>query len=58
MDDLDRAAEIADAALSEILKIRKPGGPDETGHCLLCGEPLQAGRRWCNADCRDEWDKF
>lgn len=28
-----------------------------TGYCLFCGEPLEAGRRWCDADCRDDWQK-
>ena len=30
---------------------------EETGECLLCGEPLTAGRRWCDADHRDRWEK-
>ncbi len=28
-----------------------------TGYCLDCGEPLQATARWCDADCRDMWEK-
>lgn len=27
-----------------------------TGYCLYCGEPLERGRRWCNAECRDAWE--
>jgi hypothetical protein len=56
MDDLDRAQEVAAEILSENLKLRKPTGPVETGYCLNCGEPLPAGRRWCDASCRDEWE--
>ena len=56
MDDLDRAQEVAAEILSENLKLRKPTGPVETGYCLNCGEPLPAGRRWCDALCRDEWE--
>jgi len=26
-----------------------------TGHCLNCEAPLPAERRWCDADCRDDW---
>lgn len=26
-----------------------------TGCCLFCDEPLEDGRRWCNSDCRDDW---
>lgn len=29
---------------------------EETGFCLYCGEPLSKGRRWCDAECRDEWE--
>ena len=49
MDDLDRAQVATDEILSDILKMRKPSGPVETGYCLTCGEPLPAGRRWCDA---------
>jgi RNA polymerase-binding transcription factor DksA len=31
--------------------------PEATGFCLSCGEPLPDGRRWCNADCRDDWER-
>lgn len=26
-----------------------------TGFCLFCEEPVPENRRWCNADCRDDW---
>jgi hypothetical protein len=29
-----------------------------TGECLCCGEELPEGRRWCDADCRDLWQKL
>lgn len=34
-------------------------GPSATGKCLAqdCGEELLEGKRWCNADCRDAWQK-
>ena len=57
MDDLDRAQEATDEMLSYIIKMRKPSGPVETGYCLNCGEPLPAERRWCDALCRDEWER-
>ena len=28
-----------------------------TGRCLWCGEPVADGRRWCDAECRDEWER-
>ena len=39
------------------LESTKLHSPESTGHCLYCGEELSDGRRWCNADCRDEWEK-
>lgn len=42
-----------DAALAQ----RKPEGPPPTGECLICGAPLKDGRRWCNAHCRDDWQR-
>lgn len=54
-DIIDRAAELEELARADALARRKPEGPPETGHCLNCGEPMPAGRRWCDADCRDDW---
>jgi len=27
-----------------------------TGECLNCFEPVGFGMRWCDADCRKDWD--
>ena len=26
-----------------------------TGFCLFCDEPVAPERRWCDAECRDDW---
>lgn len=26
-----------------------------TGFCLFCGESVDVNRRWCDAECRDDW---
>jgi RNA polymerase-binding transcription factor DksA len=26
-----------------------------TGECWNCGEEVDANRRWCNAECREDW---
>jgi hypothetical protein len=31
---------------------------EATGECLNCERPLKAGLRWCNAACRDDWQRF
>lgn len=28
-----------------------------TGKCLFCEEPLEAGHRWCDTHCRDDWQR-
>lgn len=60
----DRTADLSDLAtqqeqmfLDASLTLRKPEGPPACGHCLNCDEPLPAGARWCDADCREDWEK-
>lgn len=55
-DEADRANEQAERLLNAALNMRKPEGPDATGYCLWCGEPLTGKRRWCDAKCRDAWE--
>lgn len=32
---------------------------EAVGHCLNCGKQThEPGRRWCNASCRDDWEKL
>ncbi|MCL2076028.1 MAG: hypothetical protein FWH15_06270 [Betaproteobacteria bacterium] len=38
------------------LAYRRPAAPDATGYCLNCGEPID-DRRWCDAACRDDWER-
>jgi hypothetical protein len=40
------------------IEARKPAGPEATGFCLNCGEPLPDDRRWCSPECRDDWQKM
>jgi predicted aldo/keto reductase-like oxidoreductase len=30
---------------------------DATGYCLNCGEDLPIDKRWCDADCQQDWQK-
>lgn len=29
----------------------------ESDTCMNCGEPTTGGRRWCDMDCRIDWEK-
>ncbi len=56
MDEIDRANSMTDIYLDIALKTRERGPKIEpTGKCLYCEAPLPDGRRWCDADCRDDW---
>lgn len=55
-DDVDRTQARAEIEATYLAAAsRKPAGPPPNGRCLYCNEPLADGRRWCDADCRDEW---
>ena len=59
MDDADRAAEREDidreAAVAAIR--RRIEVMPSLGYCYYCGEALRAGKRFCDADCRDDYDR-
>lgn len=57
MDDADRAQIEIERWQEMIRRPRLPRAPEPTGECLWCGEAVQPGRRWCDADCRDEWER-
>lgn len=57
-DIFDRASEREqlerDLAISSA---RKQGtAVNSTGHCLWCNAELATGRRWCDAECREDWE--
>ena len=58
-DEFDLASDIEqqhrDSAINAIRK-KKPVA-QATGLCLTCMMPVDNGRRWCCADCRDQWSK-
>lgn len=56
-DDIDRMQEREAMFHDALIAVRKPEGPKATGHCLTCEEPVEANRRWCDADCRDDFDR-
>ena len=42
--------------LKVALSTRKPDGPIATGRCLSCNAELPLGHRWCDADCREDYE--
>ncbi len=59
MDDADLANRFTELNLKTSLYASRKDEPDvvATGECLFCEAPVPAGRRWCDADCRDDWEK-
>lgn len=57
MDDIDRANDEAEQRLADVLRSRRPAGPVADGQCHHCDEPVASGLRWCNAQCRDGWER-
>lgn len=56
-DIADEANDTAELFLTEALSKSRQcanNAPVAKGTCLYCDEPL-AGRRWCDAACRDAW---
>jgi hypothetical protein len=56
-DPLDRAAAETESMIAAAVTFRKPSGPEANGECHNCGADLVVGLRWCNAACRDDWEK-
>jgi RNA polymerase-binding transcription factor DksA len=58
-DEADRAQEETERALARAIahaRARTDEALPFTGVCHWCGEPVEHPRRWCSAECRDEWE--
>ena len=56
-DEADRSDGAIEMAQTVALTHRASEGPPPCGECHYCGEPLNDGRRFCDADCRDDWQR-
>ena len=54
-DLADRFIEI-NARASRYKSLRDEPDVIAIGECLFCGATVEPGRRWCNAECRDDWE--
>lgn len=58
MDEIDRIQPHLDAVVQEGIRAAHAATPvAATGYCLWCAAPLASPQRWCDIDCRDDWDK-
>ena len=58
MDVADRALQDMEVLEQYTQKRRPVLKAEATGECLWCGEPVKGGRRWCDATCRNAWEKL
>ena len=58
-DEIDRAQERQEAILAaQIAAARRPAtAPPAAGRCLNCDTRLRKGLRFCDADCRDDYQR-
>lgn len=57
MDVADEADAQIELEQALALTRRHPRGPLAISRCLNCDEPVPPGRRWCDAGCRDDWER-
>ena len=59
MDDADKASlheqMTITAAIKSVRQRSKPLPP--VGYCYYCSEPLKGGERFCDTDCRDDYER-
>jgi hypothetical protein len=58
-DVVDRANDLVEMTLENCIKkvTAKASIPKGIGICIECGEPVEGERRWCDVDCRDDWQR-
>ena len=56
-DIIDQGTEAAQTFLDAALSQRKPEGPTPCGFCYNCNAQVASDQRWCDRDCRDDWEK-
>jgi hypothetical protein len=57
-DEIDKTMERDELeAPARMAATKRPVGPEANGHCHWCSERIPEPMRWCDADCRNEYDE-
>lgn len=56
-DIADKAAEHIERESAGLLAQRRPIGPVANGFCHWCEATVAAALRWCDADCRNDYER-
>lgn len=58
IDDADRADQHIEEVIQDAIgRARRSPSLPYTGLCHWCGDITGGGRRFCDADCREDWDR-
>jgi len=57
-DEIDKAQDREAELLADALAVRKPIGPPPCGFCYNCEEPVHPGARWCDLECKADWERI
>jgi hypothetical protein len=58
-DILDQADEAQEAFMRSALShVPPPTTPPGIGLCINCGVAVEGDARWCDDECRDDWQKY
>lgn len=56
--DIADMAEVQEALARQVALVRRQKeGPAFTGCCANCGDEVQPPARWCDLDCKSDWEK-
>ncbi len=55
-DVVDEAQEVTEAFIAQSLRNRKTLTIPFSGVCLSCEEPVEGQRRFCDSECRADWE--
>ena len=56
-DDADRASDLIELELSTLLAVRRPAASTYTGRCQNCAAHVARPLQFCDADCRDDFER-
>lgn len=57
-DIIDRASDREQIDRDRAIDAARSAQPSAraTGHCLWCNAELAQGNRWCDSECREDWE--
>lgn len=58
-DEIDRASDLEQSSRDYAIEsARQYKSPVATGLCLFCSAEVASGMRWCNTECRNDYERY